>query len=48
MFNFEKFNLLYQCWIVVTLHEKQYFFFQMFWKDGLSKKIAVEYDLSFL
>ena len=24
------------------------FFFQMFWKDGLSKKITLEYDLSYI
>ena len=26
--------------------ENHIFFFQMFWKDGLSKKIELEYDLS--
>ena len=29
-----------------TLHEKPYFFFKMFSKNGLSKKVALEYYLS--
>ena len=34
--------------VILLLHCKKnhIFFFQMFWKDGLSKKIALEYDLS--
>ena len=28
------------------MQSAQFFCFEMFWKDGLSKKIALEYDLS--
>ena len=30
---------------ISPLHKKHTFFFQMFWKDGDPKKIALEYDL---
>ena len=35
-------------WNVLNVHctKKYNFFFQMFWKDGFSEKIALEYDLS--
>ena len=30
----------------ITVRKTIFFLFQMFWKNGLSKKVALEYDLS--
>ena len=39
---------LWKIWVVFFYHctENHIFFFRTSWKDGLSKKIALEYDLS--